>query len=304
MPKLTVNGLDIAYEDHGSKDGPVVLYIHGLGTPLTGWPRSYWEPMVAAGCRVLLMDNRDVGQSSPVKGARIPSMKDIVVSSLFRKRMTASYTLDDMSDDAIGLLDGLNIRKAHVIGASMGGMIGQIMAIHHPQRVATLTAIMTTTGARHLPGPTLSVRWRLIQKPKERTRDALVRHGMKTWKVIGSPEYPTPDEHLYDYVHGIHKRGVSSRGYLRHMAAIMASGDRTYQVRELAVPSLVIHGSSDPLVPVECGRHLAAQIPGARLHEIPGMGHDFPEQLAGPISNLILHHTQEVYEPFLLSKIR
>ncbi|WP_281648013.1 alpha/beta hydrolase [Parendozoicomonas sp. Alg238-R29] len=298
MPKLKVNDIDIAYEDHGPADGSVFLLIHGLGTPLTGWPRSYWQPMVDAGWRVLLIDNRDVGESSPMKGFPLPSLKDLALASVLKKRISAGYTLNDMATDAIGLLDALNITKAHVVGASMGGMIGQILAAQYSERITSLSAIMTSTGARHLPGPALSVQWRLIQKSKDRSPEGMVRHSMKIWKVIGSPDYPTAEQSLYEYVYGIHKRGVSASGYMRHMAAIMASGDRTPMVQEVQVPSLVIHGSADLLVPVECGRHLAEQIPGTVYHEVPGMGHDFPEQLAPSLTTMILDHARQSENAF------
>ncbi|CAM3751897.1 alpha/beta fold hydrolase [Parendozoicomonas haliclonae] len=299
MPSVQVNGLSIAYEDHppassssGSvESAPVILLIHGLGTPLTGWPRSYWQPLVNAGCRVLLIDNRDVGQSSRVPDARLPTFKDLAVASLFKKRIKADYTLEDMAADAIGLLDGLNIPKAHVVGASMGGMIGQLLAARYPDRISSLTAVMTSTGAKHLPGPSLSVRMRLLNSPKDRSPENLIQHSMKTWKVIGSPAYPAPDDKLYDYVKGIHQRGISSQGYLRHMAAILASGDRSELMKTVSIPTLVLHGGSDKLVPAACGRQLAGKIPNARYQEFEGMGHDFPEQLAERISGLILEHT-------------
>ena len=293
MPKLQVNDIEIAYEDHGPPDGSVLLLIHGLGTPLTGWPRSYWKAMVKAGWRVILMDNRDVGQSSAMKGFPLPSLKDLAFASLLKKRITAGYTLNDMAGDAIGVLDALNIAKAHIVGASMGGMIGQILAAQYPERVVSLSAIMTSTGAKHLPGPTLSVQWRLIQRPKNRTPEGLIRHSMKTWALIGSPAYPATEQNLYEYIRGIHTRGVSLAGYMRHMAAIMASGDRTHLVQGVKVPSLIIHGGADRLVPVACGRYLAQHMPGAAYHEVPGMGHDLPDQLAASLTTMILNHARE-----------
>ncbi len=292
MPKLVVNGIDIAYEFKGSRDNPVLVLIHGLGSPLTAWPEPMVDCLVEAGFCVLRYDNRDVGHSQQMDALGSPNMFKIWLKSLFRLPATAPYSLEDMMCDVNALLGELGIEKAHIVGASMGGMISQLLAIHAPEKVLSLTSIMSTTGNRKVPGPTKTVSQHLMSRPEEFTPEAILAHNLKTWSLIGSPDYVTPEDVQVDYVKGILERGLSGAGVARQMAAIMAAKSRVKALRKLDVPSLVIHGDADPLVRVEGGYDTAQAIPNARLEIIPGMGHDFPPQLQSKLCDLITTHAK------------
>ncbi len=292
MPKVTVNNTEIAYEFSGSKDNPVLLLIHGLASPLTAWPESLVAQLVAEGFCVLRFDNRDVGQSQKLDTLGTPNLVRNWLKSKFFLPVSSPYSLNDMMADAESLLDALGIEEAHVVGASMGGMIAQLLAIHAPKKVKTLTSIMSTTGSRKVPGPTKPVTKHLMTRPAESTAEAILAHNLKTWALIGSPAYVTPESEQRDYIKGIIERGLSGPGAARQSAAIMAASNRAKGLKTLTMPSLVIHGDADPLVNVAGGYDTAKAIPKARLEIIPGMGHDFPPQLHETIAQLICGHAR------------
>ena len=291
MPVANVNGVKITYESTGDPAAPALLLIMGLGMQLTGWPDDFVDALVEQGFHVIRFDNRDIGLSDKFDHAGTPSLPLAFLKTLVRWPLKSAYTLDDMALDAIGVLDALGVATAHVVGASMGGMIAQVLAARHPQRVLTLTLIMSTSGRRGLPGPTREARAVLFSRPaKPADFDRLVAHGVNVFRVIGSPAYPTSDKVLRARVGAQIKRNVCPGGVVRQMVAIAASGDRSALLGAIRAPTLVIHGAADPLLPLACGQDLARKVPGARLEVIEGMGHDLPPQLTERLAGLIDAH--------------
>lgn len=287
---VKVNGVDIAYQLHGSSKYPTLLLIHGLSTPLTGWPMTMVEAFVAANFQVLLLDNRDVGCSEQLDHLPIPNMAWVITKFKLGLSIKAPYQLEDMMRDVIGLLDVLNLAEVHVVGASMGGMIAQLLAIHHPQRVRTLTSIMSTTGYKKLPPIEKNIREVFAQTPDTKEYQDRKAYHVKKWQVIGSPDYPTPDEDIDLYVDSMLQRGITATGTMRQVLAIMAASNREKALSKLTMPSLVIHGDSDGLVNVAGGKATANAIPNAKLKIYSGMGHDFPAQLIPSIVDDIIDH--------------
>lgn len=294
MPTVTANGISIAYEDHGDPAAPPILLVMGLGGQLTLWPIELVDALVARGFRVIRYDNRDVGLSTKFDAAGVPNLKWLVAKSIFRLPLRAPYRLADMAKDAVGLLDALGIARAHVVGASMGGMIAQHLAATHGDRVATLTSVMSTTGNRRLPRAKPEAMRALANRPKTNDAEALIAFSVKAARTIGSPGYPADEVRLQARVRADHARSWYPQGFARQIAAIVADGDRRVMLKGVRAPTLVIHGDSDPLVPVEGGRDTAASISGARLHIIPGMGHDLPLALVDTIADAIAGHAAPV----------
>lgn len=287
---INVNGVNIAYQLHGNALDPTLLLIHGLSTPLNGWPIAMVELFVAQGYQVLLLDNRDVGRSEQLDHLFIPKLSLSVFKLKLGLSIKVPYQLEDMMQDTVALLDALKLPEVHVVGASMGGMIAQLMAIHYPHRVTTLTSIMSTTGYKKLPGIDKKIRETLMQKPASKNYKELMHYHIKKWRVIGSPNYPASDSYLHEYVDCMLKRGITSKGTLRQMLAIMAAKNRKKALAKLTIPSLVIHGDSDGLVNVAGGRATAEAIPNAKLKIFSGMGHDFPLELIPDIVEYIVDH--------------
>ncbi|VWX56991.1 Alpha/beta hydrolase [Burkholderiales bacterium 8X] len=274
--KLVANGLPIEVDDSGGADRPVILMIMGLGMQLTGWPDEMVDAFLRRGFRVVRFDNRDSGLSQ--------GFDDVVVGNLFwqslRHRLglqiRTAYSLQDMALDALGVLDALQIEQAHVIGASMGGMIAQRVAASAPARVRSLVSIMSSSGAAGLPGPRPKVAAALLKQPADKSEAGLVAHGLKFVRLIASPSYPQEDPLVAARILGYLQRAYRPSGTLRQMLAVAADKDRAALLEKVRSPTLVLHGDADPLVPVECGRNTAKRIAGARFVGIPGMGHDLP----------------------------
>lgn len=291
MPVLTANGIRIAYETAGDPKATPLLLIMGLGMQLVAWPDDLVEGLVEQGFYVIRFDNRDIGLSQKFDEAGVPSLPLAFLKSVLRLPLKPAYTLEDMAADAAGLLTVLGVGKAHIVGASMGGMIAQVLAATYPDRVLSLTSIMSSSGKRGLPGPTAEARAVLFKRPSNpKDFDSLVTHAANTFRVIGSPAYPTPDKQLREKMARSIRRNVSPGGVVRQLVAIAASGDRSKLLRTIAAPTLVIHGAADPLVPLACGQDTARKIPGARLEVIEGMGHDLPSQLIERLLALIDAH--------------
>lgn len=290
MPRIASNGIELEYESLGADDAPVILLIMGLGCQLIHWPDSLCTALVTAGYRVIRYDNRDVGLSTRLDAAGLPDLVRLGIASRLRLPVRAPYTLDDLAEDARGLLDALGIAEAHMVGLSMGGMIAQLLAAKHPQRVTSLTLWMTHSGHRGLPQPSLKLQMRMIRRPDGRDREARVRHGVQTWQLLGSPAYPTPGPQLRARVEQYVDRAYYPRGVARQTAAILAARSRHPLLRALPMPVQIIHGEADPLVPVGAAHDLARQLPRARLHLIPGMGHDIPEPLVPKLAGLLVEH--------------
>jgi proline iminopeptidase len=291
LPITDANGIQLAYDVQGDPQGEPILLIAGLGLQLISWPETFCSELVRHGFRVIRFDNRDSGLSTKMDQLGKPNLQLALFNSLFHMAQFSGYTLYDMAKDAIGLMDALGVRKAHVVGVSMGGMIAQIIAALHPLRVRTLTSIMSTSGRPGLPGPSLVAGHALFSSPRNpHDLDSVIDHFVHLFRVIGSPAYPTPEAVLRRRVTESVLRDVSPIGTSRQMLAVAASGDRSAQLRTIKAPTLVIHGTADPLVPIACGRDTARWIPGAVMHEIEGMGHDLPPALEARLADVIAAH--------------
>lgn len=278
--RVEANGLELAYEQFGRDADPALLLIMGLGTQLTGWPDAFCRALANTGLRVIRFDNRDIGLSSKIDGAgRYDGARKAFFKSMIGRRVRSPYGLDDMVADTIGLMDALQLERAHLVGASMGGMIAQLTAARHPQRVATLTSIMSTSGARKLPRGRMKVLMRLGKAPKNNDPDTVARHMAKTMRMIGSPEYGRSLEDWASEIRRNVKRSYYPAGTQRQMLAVMAAPSRVAMLGEITQPALVIHGDADPLLPVKHGRDTAHHLPNVRYEEIDGMGHDLPPRL-------------------------
>ncbi|MES2298267.1 MAG: alpha/beta hydrolase [Pseudomonadota bacterium] len=292
MPILKSNGLTIAYETAGELSGTPLLLIMGLGLQLTAWPQDFVDGLVDQGFYVIRFDNRDSGLSSKFEHAGTPNLPLTYLKTLLRWPLKSAYTLDDMAEDARGVLSALGVAKAHVVGASMGGMVAQLLAARHPQCVLTLTSIMSTSGRRGLPGPSKAARKVLMARPKKPKDPASVTdHLVATFQAIGSPAYPTPERVLRERIAVSTRRNVCVSGVARQLVAIAASGERTELLQSIGAPTLVIHGADDPLVPVACGIDTARLVPDSHLEIIEGMGHDLPAPLIERVLALIDAHT-------------
>ena len=288
------DGLTFTYETHGNPSDPAILLIMGLGMQLTSWPEIFCQGLVDEGYYVIRFDNRDCGLSSKLDHLGKPNLMFGYFQGLFGMPVSAPYTLFDMAKDTIAILDAVGVKQAHIVGASMGGMIAQIVAGKYPERVLSLTSIMSSSGRRGLPGPTPAARAALMSRPPHRDNfEGVVQHYTRVYNAIGSPAYPTPPEVLAQRVAANLKRNVCRAGVARQFAAIGASGDRVKLLQGLRTPTLVIHGTADPLVPVEAGRDTARLVPGAVLKEIEGMGHDFPASLNDTLVQLIASHCRD-----------
>ncbi|HUD52250.1 alpha/beta hydrolase [Parvibaculum sp.] len=286
MAQVQANGITIEYESFGPSDRETVLLIMGLGGQLTMWQTELCHELVARGYRAIRFDNRDVGLSTKFEAAGMPDMAAIFGALMTGKKPDAPYSLDDMAADAVGLLDALEIGRAHIVGASMGGMIAQLVAANHPERALSLTSIMSTTGNPALPQAKPEV-MTMLMTPAPADLEGAIQRGIKMWQMIGSPGFPTDETILREWVTRDVKRSAYPVGVARQMAAIVSNGDRREKLKGIKVPAVVLHGDADPLVPVEGGRDTAASIPGAELRIVPGMGHDFPVALVGTFADAI-----------------
>jgi len=291
--RIRANGIDLEVEDSGGS-GPVVMLVMGLGMQLIGWPPVFVQPLAQAGYRVIRLDNRDVGLSQGFDQAGTGNL----LWAAFRQRLglavRSPYTLQDMARDALGVLDALGIGQAHVVGASMGGMIAQHLAAEAPQRVRSLVSIMSSSGARGLPGPRPDVAAALLRRPAARDEAALVAHGTGLLRLIGSPAYPADEAALAEQVRLGLRRAYRPAGVARQMLAIAADARRAERLAGIACPTLVLHGEADPLVPIACGRDTARRIAGARFVAIPGMGHDLPPAVCDILLGHILPFLESV----------
>lgn len=273
MPKIRVNqDVELFYEEFG--EGEPLLLIMGIGAQMIIWEEDFCRQLAAQGFRVIRFDNRDVGHSTRMDKLPTPNMNRMLVTRLLGRPDAPPYTLDDMANDTFGLMDALGIDKAHVVGLSLGGMIAQSMGLLRPARVKSLCIIMSGPGEVFVSMPTPRALIALMTPPRDLTPEGIVESFVKTWTLIGASPHRTPKERLRVLGSLSYQRGVNPRGFARQFAAILAAPSRIVPLRSLRVPTVVIHGANDPLLPPHAGRVIAGQIPGARLFVIAGMGHD------------------------------
>ena len=278
--QISANGIQLEVEDHGPVTGEPLLLIMGLGMQLVAWHTEFVASLVARGFRVIRFDNRDIGLSQRFDHLGVSNLAIDSIKYAVGLKVTGPYTVADMADDTAGLLDALGIQSAHVCGASMGGMIAQQLAVRHPARVKSLTLMMTSSGSRRLPGPTLKVRSALISRPENANDiESVIAHYVRLYKLIGSPRYPASDAYLHERLGMSVRRSYRPQGTARQMVAIAADGNRSKLLAQIKAPTQVIHGQDDPLVPVAAGHDLAQKIAGAEIDVIEGMGHDLPVEL-------------------------
>jgi pimeloyl-ACP methyl ester carboxylesterase len=286
-----IGEIELCYETFGDPEDPAVLLVMGLGTQMIAWSDGFCAQLAERGFHVIRFDNRDVGRSSRVRG-RPPTLLQL----LLRDKRAASYTLDDMAEDGFGLLDHLGIERAHVVGASMGGMIAQLMALRHPERVLSLASLMSNTGARWSGQPSVRLYPIFLRRPP-RDREAFVEHTVTLFNTIGSPSLERDDDELRRIAGLSYDRGHDSAGPGRQLAAIIATPARTRELARLQVPTVVIHGSRDRLISTSGGRATAKAVPGARLVIIQGMGHDLPRGAWPRIIDAIAENAARAEEP-------
>ena len=287
MARARANGIELDYDTFGSESGRPLLLIMGLGGQSIMWDEGFCDALAARGHFVVRYDNRDIGLSTKFDAAGVPNPLELMMKSAAGQPLDVPYTLDDMADDAAGLLDALGLDSAHVCGASMGGMIAQTVAIRHPQRLRSLVSIMSTTGNPSLP-PAKPEAMAVLMAPPPTDRAGSLDAAVRTWRTIGSPGFPFDEAKIRERAGRLFDRSFHPQGPARQLAAIVAHGSRVEKLKTVSAPTLVIHGAADPLVPLEGGRDTARSIPGAELLVIEGMGHDLPEpawpQLVGAIS--------------------
>lgn len=287
---IQAHGLRIAVEDQGPRTAPVVLLIMGLGMQLIAWPQPLVQSLRNQGFRVVRFDNRDIGLSQGFDDAGVPSMALAALRYALHLPVHSPYRLADMAQDAVAVLDALGIAQAHVCGASMGGMIAQHLAAQAPQRVASLTLMMTTSGARALPRPSWAVQRTLLSRPRGPGTSAAVDWIVHMLRTIGSPGYPPDLQALRARAFESVQRAWHPAGSARQLLAIVADGDRTPLLQRITAPTRIVHGMADPLVPLACGQHLAQHIARAETDFIPGMGHDLPDALLERFAQGIAHN--------------
>ena len=272
MPRVCANGIEIEYDTFGDGSNRPLILIMGLASQMVGWHPALCEKLVKKGHYVVRFDNRDVGLSTKMEEAGVPDVMELVSAFQDRSQVAAPYTLSDMAADAVGLLDALGLEKAHVCGLSMGGMIAQTLAIEYPQRLLSLVSMESTTGEAGLPPATFQAMGAMF-KPPPQERDAYIRHMVEVFRAFagGSDLY---DERIQAEISGLaHERSFYPLGFVRQLAAILASGSRREALADVTLPMLIVHGDLDPLLPLEHGKATAGAVPGAELRVVQGLGH-------------------------------
>ncbi|MCB9795428.1 MAG: alpha/beta fold hydrolase [Alphaproteobacteria bacterium] len=291
MPQAQVGPLTLEYERLG--EGEPLLLIMGLGAQLLHWPDGFFQALAAEGFDVVRFDNRDIGLSTRLSHLPVPPLKRTALAGVLGYRRPAPYSLSDMAADSVGLMDQLGWERAHVVGVSMGGMIAQRVALHHRERVRTLTSWMSTTGNPRVGRPTLKA-IRALLSPTPQSAEEYVAMVKASSAVIGTPGRVETEDYWRSLGTRLYARGPHPQGFIRQLAAVVADGDRTPLLRRLDLPTLVMHGSADPLIPISGGQATAAAIPGARFEVFEGYGHDIPTDTHGRFARMIANHARGV----------
>jgi len=293
MPKAIANNIRIEYDTFGDPSSPPILLIIGLGGQLIYSDEEFCRQIAEAGRYVIRFDNRDSGLSTKFDEAGLPVMMDVIGKVMSGQKVTPAYTIEDMAADAVGLLDALQIEKAHICGMSMGGMIAQSLAINYPRRVLSLTSIYSTTGNPHLPQPKPEVMGLLLTPPPQE-REPFIQFYLNVFRAITGPGFGFDEEWIRKIMGLAHDRAYCSQGTGRQLVAILTQENRKPALKGVRVPTLVIHGDADPLVSVEAGKDTAEAVPGAELKIIEGMGHDLPHgEVWAQIARDIIAHTKK-----------
>lgn len=296
MPNIRANNIDIYYEENGPADAPVILLVMGLGAQMIAWPDEFIHGLVSKGFRVIHYDNRDVGLSQWMDGAKTPNLVWTMLKARFGLPVRVPYTLTDMAADGIGLLDALGIDKAHVAGASMGGMIVQLMAANHRERLLSMTSIMSSSGKPGLPGARADIQKSfMVKRPPDASRDEAVAFGTELVRSFSYPDPARPENAHAEMTAKAFDRGYYPVGTRRQLLAIIADGSRVERLKKITTPTLVVHGGADPLVPKEGSEDIARHIPGARLEIIDEMAHDLPPSQVGRMVDLIAGHAKQAH---------
>jgi pimeloyl-ACP methyl ester carboxylesterase len=287
------NGIELCYEIFGADDAEPMLLIMGLGAQMVVWDDAFCQQLAARGFQVIRFDNRDIGQSTKLSGGKRVTMTELLKLRFLGIPVTAPYKLSDMANDVLGLLDALGIRSAHLVGASMGGMIAQELALLHPQRVRSLTSIMSSTGNPKLPQPKREAA-ALLLRPPPTNLDEYIARFKQTWKILRVVSFPLDEAKDRELATRIYARGLNPAGAARQLRAILASGSRKERLKSLKVPTLVIHGTVDPLIRPVAGKETAASIPGSKLMMIEDMGHALPIPMWPEVIGAIADHAHGV----------
>jgi pimeloyl-ACP methyl ester carboxylesterase len=296
MPNIRANNIDIYYEENGPADAPVILLVMGLGAQMIAWPDEFIHGLVSKGYRVIHYDNRDVGLSQRMDGAKTPNLVWTMLKARFGLPVRVPYTLTDMAADGIGLLDALGIKKAHVAGASMGGMIVQLMAANHRERLLSMTSIMSSSGKPGLPGARADIQKSfMVKRPPDASREEAVAFGTELVRSFSYPDPARPENAHAELTAKAFDRGYYPVGTRRQLLAIIADGSRVERLKTITTPTLVVHGGADPLVPKEGSEDIARHIQGARLEIIDEMAHDLPPSQVGRMVDLIAEHAKQAH---------
>lgn len=282
---IHLGDVEIAYDTFGERSNPAMVLIMGLGEQMIAWDEEFCGQLAAKAYWVIRFDNRDVGDSTAFDEAGVPDILALIQGN----KVEVPYTLEDMAGDTVGLLDALGVEEAHIVGVSMGGMVAQTVAIKYPERVRTLTSIMSTSGDPRLSQPKPEA-GQLLLTPAPTERAAYIEHSLKVWHILGSPGFPFHENRTREFAGRVYDRGLNPQGFGRQLAAVYASGSRKGALESLDIPTLVIHGNADPLIPLEAGKDTAESIPGAKLMVIEGMGHNLPPEIWPKVVDAIAEH--------------
>jgi pimeloyl-ACP methyl ester carboxylesterase len=289
MARARLPDVELEYETSGPESGPTVLLIMGIGQQLVAWPQAFLDALSAEGLFTVRYDARDTGRSTHFDHFIPPPVQEIMRQAA-QGDLHPPYKIEDMAGDAAHLLDALARSPAHVVGVSMGGIVAQLMAVHFPEHVASLTSVMSTTGERDLPPARPEALAALLNRPKRADRAHVVAHAVQARRTLAGPGFKTPDAFWADLAARAFERDYSPAGFARHLMAVSATPPRTDILATIGAPTLVLHGADDPLIHPECGRRTAARIPGAQLELVPGMGHDLSPGAAPVLARRIAQH--------------